>query len=161
MDKKTEKEEILKKSVESNLDEVLDILETAKSNIGERLDFDFENNDFKEVDELREMINRSVEDPEEKYNLFYNGIQRLINKYISDKKVRKIVNGEKLVFLNRGKVLKENGIRGGDCRTTYAEDMTRVVEIISEWVMTSRDPAELYKKFYDLNEEYGYPHQKF
>ena len=161
MNKRTEKEEILQESAKSNLDEVLEILETSKSNVGTRLDFDFENSDFKEVDELKEMINRSIEDPEEKYNLFYNGIQKLINKYVTDKKIRKIVNGEKLVFLNRGKVLKENGLRGGDCRTTYAEDMTRIVEIISEWVMMSQDPTELYKKFYDLNEEYGYPHQKY
>lgn len=161
MERKIEEEKILKTSSESNYEEILELLEESKAGIGTSLTFDFEKNDFKEVDELKEMINRAVEDPEEKYNLFYNGIQRLINKYIPDKNIRKIVNGEKLVFLRRGKVVDKRGIAGADSRMTYNEDMARVVEIISEWVIDSLDPTDLYKRFYALNEEYGYPHQRF
>lgn len=52
MNKRTEKEEILQESAKSNLDEVLEILETSKSNVGTRLDFDFENSDFKETADI-------------------------------------------------------------------------------------------------------------
>lgn len=161
MSEKIEKKEILKKSKTSNYnDEVLEILESSKSNVGVELTFDFEKGSFKEVDEIKEMIDRSFEDPEEKYNLFYNGTQKLINKYISDTRVRKIVNGEKLIFLNRGKVIGKDGRRGSDSRMTYNEDISEIAQIVSEWVMTSRDPTKLYKRFYDLNEKYGYPHQE-
>lgn len=158
--KKTAKELELEKQKKI---EELEILQKAKETQGRQLTIDIENGQLKEVDELNELIDKKFDNPEEKHSLFYNGIQNLLAKYLPRGKQfaeqRKIINEEKLIFLNRGVAKKPDGTRGSDSRMTYAEDMNEMAKLISDWVLTSQDYVDLYLRLFRLNEKYGYGHQ--
>ncbi len=153
--KKTEKEEKAYR-------EKLEILEKAKESKGKQLAIGFEDGELVELDELKKLLSKQVEDPQEKHTLYYNGIRKVLMKYLPiDKNIRRIIYDEKDIFLNRGKAKDKRGIRGSDGRMTYNEDMTRMVELVAEWVMTSQDPVDLYKAIYELNESLGFGHQSY
>ena len=42
---------------------------------------------------------------------------------------------------------------------TYNEDLNEMVSLVTDWVVNSLDPVDLYQQLYDLNEKYGYGHQ--
>lgn len=162
MDSKKKTAEELNKEKQNKL-EILEILQQAKETQGKQLTIDIQDGELKEVDELKELIDQKFDNPEEKHSLFYNGIQNLLKKYLPKGKQfaeqRKIINEEKLIFLNRGAALKPDGTRGSDSRMTYAEDMNEMAKLISDWVLTSQDYVDLYLRLYDLNEKYNYGHQ--
>lgn len=162
MDSKKKTAEELNKEKQNKL-EILEILQQAKETQGKQLTIDIQDGELKEVDELKELIDQKFDNPEEKHSLFYNGIQNLLKKYLPKGKEfaeqRKIINEEKLIFLNRGAALKPDGTRGSDSRMTYAEDMNEMAKLISDWVLTSQDYVDLYLRLYDLNEKYNYGHQ--
>ena len=54
-----------------------------------------------------------------------------------------------------------NGRRGSDSRMTYNEDLNEMVSLVTDWVVNSLDPVDLYQQLYDLNEKYGYGHQYY
>lgn len=162
MDNKKKTAEELKKEKQNKI-EMVEILQQAKETQGKQLTIDIQDGELKEVDELKELIDQKFDNPEEKHSLFYNGIQNLLKKYLPKGKEfaeqRKIINEEKLIFLNRGAALKPDGTRGSDSRMTYAEDMNEMAKLISDWVLTSQDYVDLYLRLYDLNEKYNYGHQ--
>ena len=162
MDKKNKLADELEKEKQKNL-EMLEILQQAKETQGKQLTIDLDDGRLKEVDEIKELIDRKFDNPEEKYSLFYNGIQNLLKKYLPKGKEfaeqRRIIHEEKLIFLNRGKALKPDGTRGSDSRMTYAEDMNEMAKLISDWILTSQDYVDLYLRLYALNEKYNYGHQ--
>ncbi len=41
-----------------------------------------EDGTLNEIDELRELIGKEFENPEEKYNIYYAGIRRLLMEYL-------------------------------------------------------------------------------
>jgi hypothetical protein len=145
--------------------ERLEILQNAKETKGKQLVLSSEEGEFgklQEVDELKSLINQQIDDPEEKYNLYYNGIRKVLMRYLpKNDGVRRIIYDEKDIFLNRGKAKDKAGRRGGDGRMGYNEDMSKMVELISEWMMTSQDPIDLYQSIYDLNEKLGFGHQDY
>ena len=145
--------------------EILEILQKAKSGETKQLTLDSASLSFKEIDEVKNLIGQKMEDPEKKYQLFYKGIQKVLLKYLPRGKQyeneRRIIHDEKLVFLNRGKKKNKDGIRKGDSRMTYNEDLSEMVRLIADWVSTSQDPVDLYQRLYDLNEKYGYGHQYY
>lgn len=162
MDKKKKSAKDLELEKKKNI-EKLEILQKAKETQGKQLSIDIEDGQLKEIDELKELIDKKFDNPEEKHSLFYNGIQNLLLKYLPRGKEfaeqRKIIHEEKLIFLNRGVALKPDGRRGSDSRMTYAEDMNEMAKLISDWVLTSQDYVDLYLRLYQLNEKYGYGHQ--
>lgn len=145
--------------------EKLEILQKASLIIGKQLIFDIDKGGLKELDEIKALIDSKIEDPKEKYELFYNGIQKVLRKFLPKGKdfaqERKFIHDEKLIFLNRGKARGLDGVRGSDSRMTYNEDLNEMAKLVSEWAVTSQDPMDLYQKLYDLNEKYGYGHQKY
>lgn len=143
--------------------EKLELLQKSKETVGKQLSIDIDKGNLHEIDEIKELINRKFEDPEEKFQLFYKGIQNVLVKFLPRGRhfyhERRIIHDEKLIFLNRGKARQLNGRRGSDSRMTYNEDLNEMVSLVTDWVVNSLDPVDLYQQLYDLNEKYGYGHQ--
>jgi ATP-dependent exoDNAse (exonuclease V) beta subunit len=146
--------------------ERMDLLRRAAESPGKQLQFDTFKNELKEVDELRELIGTQFENPEEKYQAYYNGMRKVLMQYLPSgkdfKQARDIIYDEKNVFLNLGKKKSDNnGVRGSDGRMTYQPVMNEMVDIIVNWASTSQNPFTLYNALYELNEKHGYGHEVY
>lgn len=162
--KKIRKEEDLEIS-KADL-ERLEILQKSNEKIGKQLSINSETGSLEEIDELRGLIGKEFENPEEKYNIYYKGIEKLLKQYLPKgkefKTVRRIIREEKSVFLNNGKKKSDNnGIRGSDERMTFQTNMSEILDIIVLWIAESQNSFELYRLFYELNEKLGYGHEKY
>lgn len=146
--------------------ERMELLMKANEKVGKQLTINSGTGNLEEVDELKAIVARDFENPEEKYNLYYNGIRRLLMDNLPKgpdfEEVRKIIYDEKNIFLNLGKMKSDhNGIRKSDGRMTYQPVMNEILDIIIGWVADSRNPFDIYKRFYDLNERNGYGHEEY
>lgn len=145
--------------------EKLEILQKAKDIAGRQLAISVSDGSLKELDELKELINSKMEDPSQKYELYYNGIQSILRKYLPKgdqfDEERQFIYDEKNIFLTRGKAKDKNGRRGADGRMTYNEDLKEMVEVIAKWLMEGQDMVSLYRNLYELNEKHGYGHQYY
>jgi hypothetical protein len=162
--KKIRKEEDLEIS-KADL-ERLEILQKSNEKIGKQLSINSETGSLEEIDELRGLIGKEFENPEEKYNIYYKGIRKLLMDYLPKgkeyKEIRDIIYDEKNIFLNNGKRKSDNnGIRLSDGRMTYQTNMNEILEIIVTWISDSQNPFEIYRLFYDLNEKFGYGHEQY
>lgn len=160
--KETEKKQNLS---ESDI-ERLELLQQANEKVGKQLTIDSETGQLTEFDELKSLVGKDFENPEEKYNLYYNGIRRLLMEFLPKgkdfKEVRDIIYDEKNVFLNLGKKKSDNdGIRKSDGRMTYQPVMNEILEIIINWVAESQNPFDIYREFYELNERHNYGHEQY
>ena len=158
--KKLKKEEILKKEKEFQQEAEREaILMKADENKHETLELDFEGNiDFK--NEVESMMLSPVDNPEEKHQLYYKVINKLLKKYLPKgeefKQARDLIYEEKNTFLSRGHRIDERGIRGADGRMGYVDDMHTMVNIITTWITSNGGMYELYTKMRDFNIEKGY-----
>lgn len=157
-----------KKKIELSKDDLerLELLQNARKKQGRQLRVDVQQGDMKEVDEMRELLGRKSENPDEKYKLYYTGITNLLKKYLPKgpefKEGRQLIYDEKNVFLNRGKKKSDNnGIRKSDGRMTYQEKMSEMLDVVTKWVSTSQNPTELFTDLYELNEKHGYGHENY
>ena len=146
--------------------ERLELLQRANEKVGKQLTINSEQGNIEEIDELRELIGKEFENPEEKYNIYYRGIRKLLMDYLPKgkefKEVRDIIYDEKNIFLNFGKRKSDNnGIRKSDGRMTFQPVMNEILDIIVKWVGESQNPFVLYREFYELNEKHGYNHEEY
>ena len=146
--------------------ERLELQQKANEKTGKQLTINSETGSLEEFDELRQLVGKEFENPEEKYQLYYNGIRRLLMDFLPKgkdyKQLRDIIYDEKNVFLNLGKKKSDNnGIRKSDGRMTYQPVMNEILEIIIIWVGESQNPFDLYRDFYNLNEKHGYGHEQY
>ena len=146
--------------------ERLELLQKANEKTGKQLTINSETGSLEEFDELRQLVGKEFENPEEKYQLYYNGIRKLLMDFLAKgkdyKQLRCIIHDEKNVFLNLGKKKSDNnGIRKSDGRMTYQPVMNEILEIIIKWVGESQNPFDLYRDFYNLNEKHGYGHEQY
>lgn len=146
--------------------ERLEMLQKANEKVGRQLSIGTEDGSLHEIDELKELIGKEFENPEEKYNIYYRGIRKLLMDYLPKgvdfKDVRDIIYDEKNIFLNLGKRKSDNnGIRKSDGRMTYQPVMNEILEIVIKWVAESQNPFNIYREFYDLNERHGYGHEEY
>jgi hypothetical protein len=158
----------VKKDVElSEADiERLELLQKANEKVGKQLSINIESGSLEEFDELRAIVGKDFENPEEKYNVYYKGIRKLLMDFLPKgkefKEVRDIIYDEKNIFLNLGKRKSDhNGIRGGDGRMTFQPVMNELLDIIIKWVGESQNPFDIYRYFYELNEKHGYGHEEY
>lgn len=159
--KKTE----VKKEANDEL-ERLELLQQANQKIGKQLSINSEKGSLEEIDELRQLVGKEFENPEEKYNLYYRGIRKLLMDFLPKgkefKEVRNIIYDEKNIFLNLGKKKSDNnGIRKSDGRMTFQPVMNEILDVIIKWVAESQNPFSIYRDFYDLNERYDYGHENY
>lgn len=143
-----------------------ELLQNTRKKVGMQLRVDINTGAIKQVDELRQLLNRTGESPEEKYNLYYLGIRRILMRTLPKgtafKKERELIYDEKNIFLNRGKKKSDNnGIRGSDGRMAYQPYMEEMLDIISTWSSQSQNPFDLYTELYNLNEKHGYGHEVY
>ena len=146
--------------------ERLELLQRANEKTGKQLTISSETGNLEEFDELRQLVSKDFENPEEKYQLYYSGIRKLLMDFLPKgkdyKQLRDIIYDEKNVFLNLGKKKSDNnGIRKSDGRMTYQPVMNEILDIIINWVGESQNPFDLYRDFYELNEKHGYGHEKY
>ncbi|OXG05861.1 hypothetical protein BC749_12119 [Flavobacterium araucananum] len=146
--------------------ERLEILQKSNEKIGRQLSINPETGSLEEINELRGLVSKEFENPEEKYNVYYKGIRKLLMDYLPKgkeyKEIRDIIYDEKNIFLNNGKRKSDNnGIRLSDGRMTYQMNMNEILEIIVTWISDSQNPFDIYKLFYELNEKHGYGHEQY
>ncbi len=146
--------------------ERLELLQKANERTGRQLTINSETGNLEEFDELKQLVGKEFENPEEKYQLYYNGIRKLLMDFLpkgkDNKQLRDIIYDEKNVFLNLGKKKSDNnGIRKSDGRMTYQPVMNEILDVIINWIGESQNPFDLYKDFYELNERHGYGHEKY
>jgi len=159
-DQKKKYEEERKLEAEKRQREIEEILSEANSKTGEQLVLD-ELGTLKSQSELKEFaLGHIPDDPEEKYNVYYKGIESLLKKFLPKgdkyKSAREVIREEKKIFLTRGKKLNQKGIRGADSRMAYIQDMEDIMNLITRWAFESRNYFELYSLIRDKNQELGY-----
>lgn len=110
--------------------------------------------------ELRDYAVGYVSDPENMYNVYYLGIDKLLKKYLPQsplhKQDRERIFEEKNTYLTRGHRIRPNGRRGADGRMGYPTDAETVLNLVIHWAATSRNMTVLYKQLLDLNVKSGY-----
>lgn len=108
-DKISEQEEIERMMLLSKADEV----------VGEQLTIDTDGL-LQTEDELKKFALGEIDDPEKKFDIYYNGISKLLLKHLPEgkgyKKARDYIYEEKNTYLTRGHRINEKGIRGADSR---------------------------------------------
>lgn len=160
--KKTKKEQ---EQTEADL-ERLELLRRAHEKKGKQLTISGNSGALEEIDELKQLVARQLDSPEEKYNIYYKGIRKLLMDHLPKgedyKQIREIIYDEKNIFLNLGKRKSDNkGIRGSDGRMTFQPVMNEMLDVVISWVSGSQNPFQLYKELYLLNERHGYPHEEY
>lgn len=103
---------------------------------------------------------KDTSNPDKSYKLYY-GMIRLLRDNLpkgdgGNKKLRTAIYDEKNLFLNRGIPKNINGIRGSDGRMTYINFMEVAFNLVSNWLLSGANPWDIYKEFWDLNEEKGF-----
>lgn len=146
--------------------ERLELLQRAHEKKGKQLTIDGESGALKEIDELRELVGKQLENPAEKYDIYYGGIRKLLMDHLPKgeeaKEMRNIIYDEKNIFLNLGKRKSDGGgVRGSDGRMTFQPVMNEILDIVIKWVGSSQNPFELYRDFYMLNEKHEYLHEEY
>lgn len=110
--------------------------------------------------ELADMMLEQIDDPETKYNLYYNVVNRLLKKHLPKgeeyKAARDLIYEEKNTFLTRGHRKDEKGIRGADGRMAYITDINELINIITTWISNKGTMFDLYSRLRDLNISKGY-----
>lgn len=155
------REELSQKDIER-----LELLQKAGEKKGRQLTINVESGSLEEFDELKQLVQKDFENPEEKYDIYYKGIRKLLMDYLPKGKdyeqLRNIIYDEKNVFLNLGKKKSDNnGVRGSDGRMTYQPVMNEILEIVVKWVGESQNPFDIFREFYNLNERHGYGHEVY
>jgi hypothetical protein len=110
--------------------------------------------------EIADLILEQIDDPETKYHLYYNVVNRLLKKHLPKgeevKAARDLIYEEKNTFLTKGHRKDERKIRGADGRMAYISDINELINIITEWISNKGTMFDLYIKIKDLNISKGY-----
>ena len=154
---------IIKKSVLSK-DEIerQEILQQAEFVKGEQLSINL-NSELVIENEAEKLIGQKFDDPVEKYQIYYKGLNKLLRDSLPTGKrnenARRIIYDEKNILINRGAKKDEKGIRGSDGRMAYVDDLEKAIQIVANWIINKGSCYDLYLAFWDKNEELGYGHQ--
>ena len=142
--------------------ERLELLKKSEDIKGEQLALDI-TSEFITENEADKLLSKKIDDPVTKFQLYYNGLTKLLKDNLPKGKpfedVRRIVYDEKNILINRGAKKDDNGIRGSDGRMAYLEDLELAIKIVAMWTSKKGTPTELFMSFWDKNEELGYGHQ--
>lgn len=156
--KNIKKDELSKQELER-----LEILHQAESIKGEQLAINLDSELVKE-NEAEKLIDKKIDDPVEKFQLYYRGLNKLLKDNLpkgkENEEARRIVYDEKNVLINRGAKKDEKGIRGSDGRMAYVEDLEEAIKIVAIWITTKGSYYDLYRAFWLKNEKLGYGHQE-
>lgn len=142
--------------------ERLELLQKSEEIKGEQLVLNL-NSELITENEADKLLGQKIDDPVTKFQLYYNGLTKLLKDSLPEgpdfKDVRRIVYDEKNILINRGAKKDNKGIRGSDGRMAYLDDLEQAIKIVANWTSNKGTPAELFMAFWDKNEELGYGHQ--
>lgn len=157
-----QKKNIKKSELSKEELERLEILQQAEQVKGEQLSINLDSELVVE-NEAERLIGQKIDDPVEKFQLYYKGLNKLLRDSLpkgkENEEARRIIYDEKNVLINRGAIKDERGIRGSDGRMAYIEDLEEAIRIVAEWITTKGSYYDLYRAFWDKNEQLGYGHQ--
>ena len=142
--------------------ERLELLQKSEEIKGEQLVLNLDSGLATE-NEAEKLLGQKIDDPVTKFQLYYNGLTKLLKDNLPKGKdfedVRRIVYDEKNILINRGAKKDDKGIRGSDGRMAYLDDLEQALKIVADWTTNKGTSAELFMAFWDKNEELGYGHQ--
>lgn len=142
--------------------ERLEILHKSEEIKGEQLLINLDSQLIIE-NEAEKLLGQKIDDPVQKFQLYYNGLSKLLKSSLPKEKafedVRRIIYDEKNILINRGAKKNEKGLRGSDGRMAYMEDLEEALKIVANWTSRKGSPSELFMDYWDKNEELGYGHQ--
>lgn len=148
-----------RKALEREMEEAM-LIQQANENNEYTLGFSTDG-EFEVKSELADMMLDAIDNPEEKYEVYYKLIDRVLRKHLptgkENEKYRNLIYEEKNTFLTRGHRMDASGRRGADGRQAYLPDMHEFVNIISEWLNAGANMFDLYIRLRDLNKSKGYP----
>ncbi|MFV0546905.1 MAG: hypothetical protein ACK5ND_12095 [Bacteroides sp.] len=155
----SEAEEKLRKKKEAQEAEKLAILSKADEIKEETFDFDVDGT-IELRNEVSDMVLDAIDDPEEKHQLYYNVLNKMLRQSLpkgdANKKARDLIYEEKNTFLSGGHRKNKVGIRGADGRMGYRTDMHEIINVVTEWIASRAGMFDLYIKLRALNIEKGY-----
>jgi len=142
--------------------ERLELLQKSDEIKGEQLTIDIDSK-IKFENQAEILIGQKIDDPVQKFQLYYNGLNKLLKDNLpkgkENEEVRRIIYDEKNILINRGAKKDDRGIRGSDGRMAYLEDLEFAIQIVADWTSKKGSSTDLYMAFWDKNEELGYGHQ--
>ncbi len=142
--------------------ERLEIIQKSEEVKGEQLTINIDS-ELEIENEALKLLGQTIDDPVEKFQLYYHGLSKLLKDNLpkgkENEQVRRIVYDEKNILINRGAKKDEKGIRGSDGRMAYIEDLEFAIQIVADWISKKGSASELFMAFWDKNEELGYEHQ--
>jgi hypothetical protein len=146
--------------------ERMELLRKVHEKTGKQLRIEASSGSLQEIDELKGLLGKNFDNPEEKYNIYYKGVRNVLMQYLPKgrefQEARQIIYDEKNIFLNSGKKKSDNnGIRGSDGRMTFQSKMNEMLDLLLQWVSRSQNPFTLYQWLYDLNEKHQYGHEVY
>jgi hypothetical protein len=146
--------------------ERMELLRKVHEKTGTQLRIEEQSGSLQEIDELKVLLGKNLDNPDEKYNIYYKGIRNVLMQYLPKgdefKEARQIIYDEKNIFLNNGKKKSDNeGIRGSDGRMSFQSRMNEMLDLVLHWVAKSQNPFTLYNLLYELNEKHGYGHEAY
>ena len=149
-----------KKAKDENQEkEMMNILAKSDQVKGEQLTINDEGELHREK-ELKLYAIGNIDSPDKKYEVYYNGIMRLLRKHLpsgyKNKKAREFIYEEKNTFLTRGKRKNKFGIRGADSRMGYLVDAKEILKIVIKWITSNGTSLELFMTIRDVNVSKGY-----
>lgn len=157
------KKEIKKSDLSQEELERFEILQNAEEVKGEQLAISWDSELVLE-NEAEKLIGLKIDSPVEKFQLYYKGLNKLLRDFLpkgkENEEARRLIYDEKNVLINRGAKKDENGIRGSDGRMAYLEDLELAIQIVANWITQKGTYFDLYKSFWDKNEELEYGHQE-
>lgn len=143
----------------ANEREKLEIIAKADEAREQNFAFD-ENGALTIINEIRGMTIQEIDNPQEKYELYYKILNKLLRNYLpkgpENKKVRNVINEEKNTFITRGHRIRKDGTRGADGRMGYCTDISEFIEIVRDCYIHNASMMELYTRLRDLNISKGY-----
>lgn len=152
---------------EEKLAEIKKLSDEAKALSAKQIPFDFshlgEDDIDTETSAEKEMLNITA-NPEKSHRLYYTMMAILktnLPKGPENEKLRRFVYEEKSLFLNRGAVKDERGIKGSDERMAYIPMyLKKALDKVTEWASGDANPFDIYMTFKQMNEELGFYNKK-
>ena len=139
--------------------EMLEILKEADIVKGEQLNIGLDSQ-VKVVKEVQNIDFENIDDPQLKYDLYYNGIQRILRnklpKGATFKEARNYIYEQKNIFITRGNLKNKSGKRGADGRMAFITDLEIILDIIIKWVNENGSMVTLYNTLLEENKKRGY-----
>lgn len=142
--------------------ERFEILQKAEEVKGEQLAIDLDSGLVVE-NEAEALMSKKIDDPVEKFQLYYKGLRKMLLDFLPKgreyEQARNMIYDEKNILINRGARKDEKGLRGSDGRMAHLDDLEMAIQIVALWISKKGSYWDLYKAFWNKNEELGYGHQ--